>query len=227
MITAETVTVNIKGIPTYSIPDHSNFYLTSNQSDAFFLDDKDRRFFVHEVTAPSLGAAFFVRFHAWMGTCLQHPEPGPGPAALLAYAQTLDFSGFEPWAPARMTLAKADMIDAGKGELELWVTELSREPAAKLHTGRVESARDLFTARELIAFFEAERKGPPVAANTMGKRLRGFFPKAYRGIPLKPSGHSEVFFIIRNVDRWANATRPALEAHVRTLRSQEIGGRKF
>jgi hypothetical protein len=49
MITQEEVNINIKYIPQFSIPDCVNYYLTSNHADALFLEDEDRRFFVHEV----------------------------------------------------------------------------------------------------------------------------------------------------------------------------------
>lgn len=46
LITQQSLRINMKNLPTYTVPDCINFYFTSNHPDAFFLDDQDRRFFI-------------------------------------------------------------------------------------------------------------------------------------------------------------------------------------
>lgn len=227
LITQEEVTVNIKGIPTYPLPDHANFYLTSNQANAFYLEDRDRRFFVHEVTTDKLNKKFFAQFYAWMGKTKEHRKLGPGPAALLYHAQeTADLSGFEPYEPPPTTTAKREMTDAAKSELELWLTELARDPDSKLRLGQLELQRDLFSARELLGIFDAERKGPAVIANALTLKARDHFPAACGGAPIRIEGVSDRLFIVRNPGTWEKASEAAIVKHLTAGRAIEQGGKK-
>lgn len=228
MVTEEEVLVNTKGIPTYGVPDRANFYLTSNKPNALYLEDEDRRFFVHEVVSPKLGRDFWSRLYPWMGRVLGHPELGPGPAALLWHAQErFSFKGFEPFEPPPVGEAKLAMVYAGKGEAEAWVSELLGEPEGKLRVGDHALSRDLFTAAELHGFFEASRKGPPVTVQALGLRLGDAFPRAAGGQTLRPAGVSERFYVVRNAARWLKATRAQLEEHVRLGRRAESGKGRF
>ena len=50
-ITQKEIRINAKYVPSYTVPDRINYFFTSNHADAFFVEDTDRRYFVHQITA--------------------------------------------------------------------------------------------------------------------------------------------------------------------------------
>lgn len=222
MITQEELQVNIKYMPTYVLPDVINYYLTSNRSNAFFIEDQDRRFFIHEVTVEKLAPEFYTKYHTWLN--------GVGPAALLYHAlHDFDFGTFSPFLPPPVTEAKLDMIDSVRTELDLWLVELRNDPAAKLRLGSMRLERDLWTSAELVELFEQHRKGKACPPNTMGLRLREYFKRAADGNTIRPNDRSERFYIIRNETKWLGATRNQLKKHIQDHRERERGssGKKY
>lgn len=219
-ITQENVQINVKYLPTYSVPDCINYYLTSNRSNAFYVEEQDRRYFVHEVRLGKLPAVFYTKYHEWLNS--------DGPSALLHHAQTRDYGDFSPYLSPPTTRDKQEMINNTKSELDLWLTELREEPHGKLKLGQMELTRDLWTPRELMEFFETDRHGRPCAVNTMGLRLREYFQPAADGGTIKPNGKSERFYIIRNESKWLRANRDALKKHIQQHRAKEQGsGKKY
>jgi hypothetical protein len=212
MITQEEVNINIKYIPQFSIPDCVNYYLTSNHADALFLEDEDRRFFVHEVQGPPLADAFYAEYDRW----LKHEG---GAAHLMQWFLDRDLSSFNPKAPALRTAARERMILSGKSDVDTWLVELRESPEPKLRMGQMRHQRDLFTAKELLAMYEAEheRQAGKLGVNGMSRALaRSGFKQAYDGKPLTaPDGKQGRYFITRNLDRWRYVKdRKRLVAHV-------------
>ena len=62
MITQKELRINAKYTPSYVVPDCINYFFTSNHPDSFFLDDDDRRFFIHEVLATPREEEFYVEY---------------------------------------------------------------------------------------------------------------------------------------------------------------------
>lgn len=199
MITQEEVNINIKYIPQFSIPDCVNYYLTSNHADALFLEDEDRRFFVHEVMVPPLDDAFYAAYDKW------YKKDG-GAAALMQWCLERDLRNFNPKAPALRTAARERMIMSGKSDLDTWLAELREGPSSKLRLGQMRHQRDLFTAKEMLAMYEHEheRQAGKVGANGMSRALqRAGFKQVYDGQPMAlPDGTQGRFYAIRNTDRW-------------------------
>lgn len=117
LITGETVYVNEKYMPAMQLRNCANFLFTSNHPDAFHLSDTDRRFFVHEITAPRASDDFYKQFVDWR-------DKQGGAAALMHYLANLDLTGFESKGNAPMTESKLDMIRHSKSEVERWVSEV-------------------------------------------------------------------------------------------------------
>jgi hypothetical protein len=217
LITQETLLVNEKYVPTYELPDHVNYYLTSNRSNAFYLEDQDRRFFLHEVTGPKGSVAFFDEYYKWLAS--------GGAAALFWYAQNeMGFDGFNAFVPPPVTKSKLDMIDSARGELDLWLSELANDPDSKLRIGQVPIDRDLLTIEEVLNLFDRTRKGRPVAPNTMGLRMREYFPPVV-GERLRVDGQRAKYFIIRNAGKWSKAETKEMIEHVQS-RFQKGGTRE-
>jgi hypothetical protein len=199
MITQEEININIKYIPQFSIPDCVNYYLTSNHADALFLEDEDRRFFVHEVTVDPLSDEFYLAYDKW------YKKEG-GCSALMQWLMERDLRKFNPKAPAMRTAARDRMIMSGKSDLDTWLAELKEGPSSKLRVGQMRHQRDLFTSHELLAMYEAEheKQAGKVGANGMSRALqRAGFKQVAGGAPLAlPSGKQGRFYAVRNTDRW-------------------------
>ena len=213
MITQEEVNINIKYIPQFSVPDCVNYYLTSNHADALFLEDEDRRYFIHEVLGSPLPQSFYDDYDRWY-------KKEKGCSALMQWFMDRDLSKFNPKAPAMRTQARERMILAGKSDLDTWLFELKEDPSAHLRLGQMRHTRDLFTANEVLAMYESahERQTGKVSGNGMSRALaRAGFKQVYNGKPLEGhDGKQGRYFMIRYPDKWAKVKdRKLLVKHIK------------
>lgn len=162
LITQDRVMVNRKHIDTYQIADVANYLLTSNRVNAFYIEPGDRRWFVHEVTVGQLDPAFYEAYHAWLN--------GPGPAALLHHAQTVDLSAFSPFRPPPTTQAKTAMMAVAMTELDAWIARLAQSPV-EITRAKLDAA--CVTAEEMSALFDAYRHGPAATAQAVRRSMVG------------------------------------------------------
>ena len=194
-ITQESIRINVKNIPSYAVRDCLNWLLTSNAPDAMFMNDLDRRYFVHEVTAQPLPDAWFDDYFAWLD--------GAGAAALFYYLLHLDLSGFNPKAPAMKTAAKARMIADSKSDLGAWVAALKDDPDGVLRLGDVPIPGDLFTAAELHDIYDPMRQTRASAAGLARELRRAGFAMAAGGSPIRGSdGRLGRYYAVRNPAKW-------------------------
>lgn len=214
LVTAQTIRVQQKYVPSYTLDDCANYYFTSNHPDPFHLELGDRRFFVHEVTREPREPAFYATVDRWL-------HSAEGPAALhhyLRYAVALD--QFNPNGAAPWNEAKADMVEASASDLENWMLRLVREPletlrAAGVPAGGVESA-ELMTAEQLRALYDpaglrrvtATRIG--IAARRCGLPLVSVWGSTRIELP---EGKRRLY-AIHNRDQWI---RPGLD--IETVRA--------
>ena len=208
MITQENTSINKKNVPTYSVPDCMNYYFNSNHPDAFFLEDTDRRFFVHEVTGTPLPQAFYDRYDNWL-------KQGNGPAHLFDYLLKLDLKGFNPRAHAPMTAAKQAMIADGKSDVGAWVMRLREDPDGAL--GLVEGAAaegcDLFTPSQLRDYYDPVHE-TKVTAGGLGRELkRSGFRQVYGGRPVDSAVGPVRLYAVRNPDKWLQADHAQVVEH--------------
>lgn len=199
MITQEEVNINVKYVPQFSVPDCANYGFTSNHPDALFLDEEDRRHFIHEVTAEEpLPSEFYKRYQDWMD--------GAGAGALFHWLLQRDLSRFNPKGEAPKTAARAKMVRAGRSDLALWCSELVENPATKLMFGEMRHQRDLFTSKELLEFYEREheRSAGRVTVNGMSRALHtaGFIQANGGDTILLADKKQGRYFIVRNRAKW-------------------------
>lgn len=163
MITQETVTINLKYKPEYKIRDVMNFYFTSNHEDSFFIEDRDRRYFVHALTVGPLSDEFYGTYKAWK-------DSADGPAALFYHLlHEVDTSDFNPTAAAPVTAAKIQMIADGRSYVESWLAQLKENPQNVLG-----STATLWTTKALMLKYESSVSNPTkLGTHTLGKKLRG------------------------------------------------------
>jgi hypothetical protein len=222
MITQKELRLDPKFIPSYSVRDCINYYFTSNDPDALFLDDGDRRFFIHEVMAGKLSVDQRKAFVSWM-------ESEDGIAALAHYLLTMDTGDFDPRAEAFETGSKREMKVIAKSELGVWVSRL-KEDAKGLLNGHSEKFGDLFTAEELHAIFDpnGEKRATPNAMARELKRAGFFYPAG--DSPLKTAEGMRRAYAIINTESWRTAKYVEAVKHFedhRTMDAKKKSGRKY
>ena len=116
LITGETVSVELKYVDRFELPNRMNFLFTSNHPAAFFLTEHSRRYFVWEIKSGKLPLELGKALERWR-------KSEEGRAALMHYFLQLDTSDFEPNADAPDTESKRTMIEAGRSDLERWLDE--------------------------------------------------------------------------------------------------------
>lgn len=167
MITQRSIAINAKYMPEFEVPDCINYYFTSNHPDSFFLEDQDRRFFIHEVKERPLPQDFYRKYDKWY----KSDDVG----ALAYHLWNLDLTGFDPQAHAPMTKAKEDMISIGKSDLGEWVWKLKSMPESVLQLNGKPLNFTLMTSDELLRVYDpaaAKRVTPNGLAREM--RRAGF-----------------------------------------------------
>ena len=211
MITQEELTINIKYVPQYTVPDCINYYFTAQHVDSFFLEDADRRYFINEVRSQPLEGKFYTRYDRW------RKDEG-GPDFLMHWLLERKITrGFNPYAPPPDTFAKRRMILAGKGDLARWVHDMIERPAEVLVSGQMRHARDLFTANELLSMYKVQFPEAKITVTGMARTLSNAgCPQVADGSPLRgPEGSMARYYAVRNRDRWAKATdRKKMESNI-------------
>lgn len=217
LITKSTIDINIKFIPQYSLPNAMNFMFTSQHSDSFFLEDKDRRFLVVEVQDDPLDREFYREYDKWY-------KSDEGAAALHQWLLDRKISKtFDPAAPAPRTAAKDRMIAATKGDLGSWVNEMMAFPEQTLRLGQMRYTRDLFTSRELLSIYEQDHPNSKVTAVGLGRALSAAgCIQVDNGAPVKgPDGKMGRYFAVRNIASWRKRPRKEIEKHLQSQMVRE------
>lgn len=208
LITQKKIRINGKYTPIYEVPDCVNYLFTSQHGDSFFLEDGDRRFFVHEVTAAPLSDEFYEEFDKWLWK-------GSAASNIFHYLLELDLTGFNPRAKAYKTSAKDRMIVSGRSDLASWVRELIDTPDVVLKVGSVKIEQDLLTSKELLTLYDP-LGNTGTTANGLARELRrAGVHQVQNGNPIKLSdGSQSRFFAIRNAGKWLSAGAVAIRKHV-------------
>ena len=214
MITQKTLKINQKYIPRYNVPDCINYYFTSNDPDAFYLDDGDRRYFIHEVRSEKLSVELRNLFVAWR-------DSTEGIAALFHYLLELDCTGFDPQAEAFVTAAKAEMTNLTKSDVGSWIAELKTNPSLLKLKG------DLFTAGEVLAAYDPMGAGK-VTKNGVARELKraGFRYATKDSSPAMTKFGNVRLYAIRNPEVWVIASTKKIVEHYEENRSMVVGSSK-
>jgi hypothetical protein len=203
MITQKELRLNPKFIPSYTVDDCINYYFTSNHPDAFFMEDDDRRFFVHEVEGAPLEAAFYRDYCAWA------LNGGVGAQNIFYHLLNLDLTGFDPQGHALQTSSKREMKYSGRGDVETFVYRLRDDPDAVLYMHGCAVTKKLWTVSELATLMETQGiavKGLSWLARDL--RKAGFRPVCggntvnYAKQILYPLRDCEALHKLAGIDSW-------------------------
>lgn len=206
LITQKSIRINTKYVASYTVTDCINYLFTSNQPDAFFLEDDDRRFFIHEVVVQPMAEEVYVEYDLWLET--------GGAAAVFDYLLKLDLGDFNPAAHAFKTVARERMILDVKSDLGGWVHQLVAMPDALLRIGDMPLTADLYTNKQLLAVYDPTGK-TGTTANGLGRELRrAGVPQACGGQPVRTEHGQDRYYILRNVDKWHRATATQVQKYL-------------
>jgi hypothetical protein len=207
MITQKLLWLNPKYIPGYSVPDVINYYFTSNHPDSFFIEDDDRRFFVHEVKGMPLPMNFYHNYEAWMGKY----GIGPGIPALFYHLLNLDMGDFSSEDRALLTKDKLNMMNLGRSDLGSWVYSLKNDPEFILQAGGHLLSYSLFRTETLLELYDPDGKSR-VSVTGMARELsRQGFEKAADGHGIQTQEGRVKAWIVRDKE------------HVISLSWKELG----
>jgi len=197
MITQKELRINAKYTPSYVVPDCINYFFTSQHPDSFFLEDDDRRFFIHEVLVGPKEEEFYVEYDLWLDS--------GGAAAVFDYLLHLDLGDFNPAAPAYRTAAKERMINTGRSDLASWVRQLMAVPETVLKVGEITMDKDMFTSKELLELYDPLGKTGTTANGLARELSRAGLRQVQEGRPIRLTDGSQArYYAVRNQDLWLN-----------------------
>jgi len=160
MLTNRTIWINKKGIEEYELPDCTNYYLTSNDPIALFLDPGERRTFVHQAPETSIGNDYGIKFMQWLNK--------DGAAAIAWHLlHELDMGDFAPTGEPPDTDARLELIANSRSEIDTWAAALKLNPkrylgeSAHKYAGSNGSAAGpfvVYTPEDLLKIYDPEDK---------------------------------------------------------------------
>jgi hypothetical protein len=207
MITRQQLRLNPKYIPSYTVNDCINYYFTSNHPDSFFLEDDDRRFFIHEVKQVPKPDSFYQAYERWMG--VKH-NVGPGIPALFYHLLNLDMGDFRGTTRAMMTQAKSEMLSNSRSDLANWVATLKEDPDTVLRSGGYPIRHKLWRSEDLLEVYDPDGKGR-VTANGMARELaRQGFHRAAGGMGVRTNMGQVKLWHVREIEEMMKLGPPAL-----------------
>jgi len=178
LITQHTVVINKKYQPDYTVRDTINYFFTSNHVDAVYMEDDERRFFVHEVLGPrlvDLDKPKVVAYDKWL-------KSGECAKALFYYLLNIDLTGFDPTAPAPDTMAKAAMVEASRSEIESWCFKLREDPDTCLRSANnVIYKFSLYRLKDLVEIFAGDNSKKPYEKTMINALRKAGFNKIGNG----------------------------------------------
>lgn len=203
LISQKTMRLNPKYIQSFSIPDCINYFFTSNEPAALFLDLANRRNFIHQVRQGKLTDSFKQEFFNWR-------DREDGLAALFHHLIHVDLAGFDPNGDAMYTPSKEQMTLIGKSELGMWVMRLAEDPENVLGA-RIKG--DLATTEELLLVYDPNGD-KRVTPNAIAKELvRMNFEQPAGVTPVKTLTGQKRPFAVRNRTEWRTARGIDVKKH--------------
>ncbi len=220
MITRPQVRMNIKNRKSYVVRDCANYYFTSNHEDAIFLENTDRRVFVHHSDTQPLPPSVYQQYQRWL-------KQG-GAARLFHYfLHEVDLSEFDAQGRAPLTAAKLEMTASGRGDTEDWAIQLAADPDSLLLADR--HPYDLFRTLDLLTVYDPDHHEKTKAIG-MGRALAaaGVFKVAGGSNNMTIDGVRTRLWAVRNAARYKRVgPAEAKRLYDAERASLAVGGRKF
>lgn len=215
-ITQSLVRINEKYLPEYVVPDCINYGGTSNHPDSLFIEDEDRRYFVHEVVGAPANRDLYEMCHKWLhGNGPPGSYEGVGASVLFDYLLKLDLKGFNPREHAPMTKAKKAMMLNGKSDLAMWCVQLKEDPATILAPlgEKAAGSCDLFTPSLVLRAYDIDGSSKVKPIGMARELVRAGFRQMNGVSPIRTKAGLVRVYAIRNHDKWVNASPKQMADH--------------
>jgi len=193
-ITADTLMINAKNVPEFSIRNRVNLLACSNHDDVAFLDEDDRRMFAWISRAEKQSPDYYASLHAWF-------FDGPGKAIVLHHLLQRDLSGFNPKAAPPRTAGRERLIATSRSEAENVLSE-----ALDSHTPPFVS--DLCVATDVLQFLRVHQIRCTYGEVQRFLRQTGALSLGQRRV----NGARPNLWAVRNQARWGNASHEDIVA---------------
>lgn len=201
LISETKMEVNVKGEQEKNTQVYANVIIFSNHINATYVEDKDRRFWVHRIDLIP-DTAHFEELWSWLDEADTIPH-------LLKWFQERNLKGFKYASHPPMTEAKQEMIDAGKGQIELLL-----EDAIEFREGPF--AADIVSYCTVESFImdalgESSVGRKDAVLRQVWSRASKTLPRDTTRVTLKIGKHKQVRIrCIRNLSHWTKATKESL-----------------
>lgn len=213
-ITQQKIRINAKYVPSYTVPDCINYFFTANQPDAFFLEDDDRRHFIHQVLVRPMSEDFYKEYELWLDT--------GGAEAVFDYLLNHKIGGFNPAAPAFRTAAKERMTAVVQSDLASWVRNLQQNADHILKVGEIKITKDLFTSKELLQLYDPIMRGQTTANGVARELARAGVEHVTGGRPMRLNDGSQArYYAVRNAEKWLTASASDCIDHLNKWNAQQ------
>jgi hypothetical protein len=201
MVTQKDVRLNPKFIPSYSVPDRINYYFTSNDPDALYLSNGDRRYMIHEVLAGKLPVELRQAVLDW-----RNSEDGLN--AFAHYLLNLPMEGYDPGAAPPSSNAKLEMVMSSKSDVGSWAIQFADNVDTILD--RAGMRGDLFSIDQLHRLYDPnnDKRGSPRVLSIELARA-GF---ARLGV-VRVNGEAKRLIATRNTAKWMRASNEEKAKH--------------
>lgn len=221
MITQKQLRINMKNLPTYTVPDCINYYFTSNHPAAFFLDDYDRRFVIHRTAQKKHESEdFYRRYITW--------KDNGGIEALFDYMLHLDLGDFNPTGRAVVTASKLELIDHGRSDLNSWAAFFMENKDIELarlgqYLGVDPDDLDLVLNKHLKWLYDPH-DSKRVTPNGLGREMSRLGAKTLPQQVRTVAFGKQRFYVLRNEEKWMNAKPEAIREHIDRVYKDTVHG---
>ena len=123
------LSVELKGIAPYEIPNRALVIAYSNERSAIALSNDDRRWFVTWSSAPPMSGIDAASLHAWYRS--------GGYEAIAEWLASRDVSAFNPGAAPARTEAKDILMDGGRSAGEAYILDLIESRTGEFAKGAI------------------------------------------------------------------------------------------
>lgn len=203
MITRERLTVNQKYQAKYTLKDCTNYLFTTNHATAISLDEKDRRFFIYEITAPRASPAFYTRYDRWR-------RSKEGINALFYHAlNEFDFTHarhgpFNPTAAAPATPIKDVFVELSGSAVGDKLRQMRDSPKTFFESVGGPPSSDLLSVEQVLTILQLDPLFKNVSRIALGREMIKVFTRL--GVANLPDRSAVILYAWRNLDRWQSAT---------------------
>lgn len=198
LVTEPTVTINIKFVPNFITNNHINFYFTSNHVDSFYIEQTDRRWFIHKSPDKPMPDKFYDEFIKW--------RKNGGLNALMYYLLNLDLKGFRENTKPLVTHGKRLMLNAGRSEIDTFILALADSPKdilKELRMGNLEGL-ELWSSTLLHKVFSRGEKVSITPGGIAKACQRAGIKGLLRSRQIRTCEGRKVYYIFANENKWMN-----------------------